>query len=131
MRARYFAWERLKTFTTSELQAIRHALMTQTAFDIETAKGAEDFYYTSGFRDLLCHVQELSFTPLEIKAMLEKLHLQFLGIDYSDSPAIKAAFLAAHPDASSSRDLDVYEEFEAGRASEMPSLIKFWVRKNG
>lgn len=128
--ARDFVWERSNTFTTCEMQAIRHALITQTAFDIETAKVAGDFYYTSGFRDLLCHVQELSFTPLEIKAMLEKLHLQFLGIDYSDSPAIKVAFLAAHPDASSSRDLDVYEEFEAGRASEMPSLIKFWVRKN-
>lgn len=129
--ARDFAWERLRTFTTSELQAIRHALMTQKAFDIETAKALEDFYYTGGFRDLLCHVQELSFTPMEIKAMLEKLHLQFLGIDYSDTPAIKAAFLAAHPNESSSRDLDVYEEFEASRASEMPSLIKFWVRKNG
>ena len=129
--ARAFAWERLQTFTTSELRAIRHALMTQKAFDIETAKALRDFYYTGGFRDLLCHVQELSFTPMEIKAMLEKLHLQFLGIDYSDTPAIKAAFLAAHPDETSSRNLDVYEEFEASRASEMPSLIKFWVRKNG
>ena len=128
--ARDFAWERLKTFTTSELQTIRHALIAQKAFDIETAKASRDFYYISGFRDLLCHVQELSFTPMEIKAMLEKLHLQFLGIDYSDTPTIETAFLSAHPDESSSRDLNVYEEFEASRAAEMPSLIKFWVRKN-
>jgi len=127
--ARDFTWNRLRTYTTSELQSIRHDLITQESIDIETAKDARDFYYTSGFRDLLGHVQELSFTPLEIKAMLQKLNLQFLGIDYADVPAIKTAFREAYPDERSSRDLDVYEVFEASHTEQMSSLITFWVRK--
>lgn len=126
--ARDLAWSRLKTFSTSELQAIRHELLTQQTIDIELAKSFDDFYYTSGFRDLLCHIQERSFTPLDIKPMLEKLNLQFLGIDYAQFPAIQSAFREAHSIARGPLDLAIYEEFEASHAEQLPSLVEFWCR---
>jgi hypothetical protein len=53
-----------------------------------------------------------------------QLNLLFLGIDYAEFPAIKAAFREAYLDESSSGDVDVYEEFEASHAQQMPSLIE-------
>jgi hypothetical protein len=127
--ARDFAWRRLQTFSTSELQAIRHELIRQQAIDMEPAKSFDDFYYTSGFRDLLCHIHEASFTPLEIKPMLERLDLQFLGIDYAQFPALQSAFREAHRNESGPLDLAAYAEFEARHAEHMPSLLEFWCRR--
>ena len=57
--------------------------------------------------------------------MLQRLNLLFLGIDYAEFPAIKAAFREACLDESSSGDVDVYEEFEATTRTKCPVSSKF------
>jgi SAM-dependent methyltransferase len=127
MPAKEFVRAHMKSYAATDLRGVRHELIADKSVNL-CCTGSSDFYYLSGFRDLLCHVQETSFTPSEIKVMLRKLDLEFLGMEYSDR-AIKTAFQAAYPDKSRAYDLDVYEEFEAGRAEQMPSLLEFWVRK--
>ncbi len=127
--AQDFVRNRMKSYAAVDLRAVRHQLRRETSVDFEFCKDLGDFYYISGFRDLFCHVRETSFTPSGIKELLRNLDLEFLGMDYSDLPAIEAAFLADHPNEGHVCDLDVYEEFEASRAEQLPSLLEFWVRK--
>jgi 2-polyprenyl-3-methyl-5-hydroxy-6-metoxy-1,4-benzoquinol methylase len=127
--AKQFVQSRLTSYAPSELRSIRHELCAQNSIDISSSTSVKDFYYTSGFRDLLCPAKETSYTPAEIKQMVQRLDLSFLCIDYADYPALKSAFQAAYPDESSSRDLDAYQEFESSHADQMPPLLEFWVRK--
>jgi SAM-dependent methyltransferase len=126
--AKEFVRARMKSYSPSDLRSVRHELITDKSSS-KIRIISNDFFYLSGFRDLLCHVQETSFTPSEIKVILQKLNLEFLGVIYSDKSEIQTAFRAAHPDQDRVYDLDVYEEFEASRAEQMPSLLTFWVRK--
>ena len=120
---------RLGSFASPDLRSGRHELFIEKSMDFLMV--FTDFYYLSGFRDLICNVQETSFAPLEFKEPLQKLNLSLLGVDYSDHPAVEAAFLKAYPGEDSSRNLDLCEEFEACNSELMPSLFKFWVRKIG
>jgi 2-polyprenyl-3-methyl-5-hydroxy-6-metoxy-1,4-benzoquinol methylase len=119
----------LKSFGPSELRSMRNEIIAADSKAIAFSRLASDFYYLSGFRDLLCHVHEYSFAPLEVNEMLRKLELSFLGFNYADDSDLKAAFLSDYPHENSSRDLSLWEEFEASKPELMPSLLDFWVRK--
>lgn len=127
--AQEFVRARIKSHAVADLRTVRHELSRQASIDMEIYGKLADFYSISEFRDLFCHTQETSFTPAEIKELLRKLNLEFLGMDYSECRPIETAFRASYPDRSRVYDLDVYEEFESARADQMPSLLEFWVRK--
>jgi SAM-dependent methyltransferase len=71
---------------------------------------SDDFYSSSGCRDLIMHVQEHSFTLLQIANCLRELDLQLLSLQCP--PEVHAAFRAAYPDPAAVTDLALWDRFE-------------------
>jgi hypothetical protein len=71
---------------------------------------SDDFYSSSGCRDLIMHVQEHSFTLLQIAACLRELGLHLLSLQCP--PEVRAAFRAAYPDPAAVTDLALWDRFE-------------------
>jgi tetratricopeptide (TPR) repeat protein/2-polyprenyl-3-methyl-5-hydroxy-6-metoxy-1,4-benzoquinol methylase len=88
----------------------------------------EDFYSTSGLRDLVFNVQEHRFTLPQIAAILSELRLTFLGFEFGDSgtaPAYRARFPADR----TLDSLDNWHAFEASRPDTFAQMYQFWVLK--
>jgi SAM-dependent methyltransferase len=87
-----------------------------------------DFYYLSGFRDMLCHTREVQFTPGEVQAVLRRLDLSFLGYRGLNAE-IRAAYVERFPMDPEIRDLDLVEQFEPEHPEMFQALQFFWVFK--
>ena len=75
------------------------------------AADSDDFFSSSGCRDLLMHVQEHCFTPLQIARCLSELSLEFMGFDCP--AAVRTKFLAGARDPAALTDLAAWDRFEA------------------
>ena len=71
---------------------------------------SDDFYSSSGCRDLIMHVQEHSFTLPQIGSCLRELGLQLIGLQCH--PEVSAAFRATYPDPAALTDLSSWDQFE-------------------
>jgi tetratricopeptide (TPR) repeat protein len=89
-----------------------------------------DFYSTSGTRDLIFHVQEHQFTIPEISKILNDLDLEFLGFA---NPYLnhffKKKYLQSFPDDKKNLSLDNWNQFEINNPSVFVGMYQFWVRK--
>ena len=90
--------------------------------------GMLDFYYSSGFRDLLRHAHEVVFTPLELGMLLGRLGLSFLGYTNLDAAA-RHAYGQTFPEDPTMRDLRRIDQYEDGHPHLFPSLQIAWVQK--
>ncbi len=111
-----------------ELRELRQEIIRRLPDPTNGPLGTSDFYYMSGFRDLLCHVQEVSYCPSELKEILEAEKLTMLGYRNLNSIA-KAKYLEQYPQDPHIRDFDLVNIFE----SEHPDLLTtglqvFWVQ---
>ena len=84
-----------------------------------------DFQSLDGLRDLVLHVQETSFTPLELRGLLRGAGLDFLGFELAD-PALLADFRRRF--AGREQDLATWDAFEAERPDSFATMYQFWVR---
>ncbi len=87
-----------------------------------------DFYSTSELRDLLFHAQEHTFTLLQIKKLLKKLNLEFLGFEIGDKN-IKNKFIEKYSKPDKVYSLDAWNEFEILNPDIFKNMYQFWVRK--
>ena len=85
-----------------------------------------DFYTQSGFRDLVMHVQEHRYTPLQLAAALDALDLQFLGFQLE--PPVREAFSARFPDPAALLDLAAWDTFEHENPATFISMFHLWCR---
>lgn len=111
-----------------ELREMRQEIIRRLPDPTKGLLGTSDFYYMSGFRDLLCHVQEVSYYPSELKPILEAEKLTMLGYRNLNSTA-KTKYLEEFPQDPYIRDFDLVDKFE----SEHPDLLTtglqtLWVR---
>lgn len=81
-----------------------------------------DFFSMSGFRDLLMHVQERSYTMPELARDLATLELRFLGFQLPAS--VQAAFLSQYP--GQWLDLSAWDAFEAAHPDTFAAMYQFW-----
>ncbi len=88
---------------------------------------SQDFYTISGLHDLIFNVHECSYTPLGLKALLEKAGLEFLGFDHPD-PGVTARYRERFPDDPAQTDLTNWEAFEAEFDGTFASMFVFWCR---
>lgn len=88
----------------------------------------KDFFYLSGCRDLLFHEQEHNFSIPEIKNLLEKLNLEFLGFQENDHRVGK--FNQTYTDPSQKVDLDLWHKFEQENPDTFISMYMFNCKKN-
>ncbi|MBF0447725.1 MAG: tetratricopeptide repeat protein [Magnetococcales bacterium] len=87
-----------------------------------------DFYYLSGCRDLLFHVQEHRFTLPEIEVALEELGLTFIGFQFGSDQTLKK-FKVAFPDKESLNSLAAWHQFENENPDTFFGMYQFWVQK--
>jgi ubiquinone/menaquinone biosynthesis C-methylase UbiE len=115
--------------TVEGIRACREFLRQQPGdqFRSLTIK-AIDFYSTSMVRDLLFHVEEHCFTIPQIKSMLERNSLEFLGFHTCD-PAIKNLYRQAYPDDASMVNLDNWAEIEEANPKLFRAMYQFWTRR--
>lgn len=88
---------------------------------------SEDFYSTSGCRDLLFHVQENRLTLGEIASFLDANGLQFLGFEM-DSQMLRS-YRDRFGDDPRATNLGNWARFEADNPYTFTQMYRFWVQK--
>lgn len=87
-----------------------------------------DFYSLSGFRDLVMHVQERSYTIPELADALASLDLEFLGFQL---PQSVQAQLQVEQGSAALLDLAAWERFEEAHPNTFASMYQFWCAPYG
>ena len=87
----------------------------------------EDFYDTSGCRDLLFHAKEHRFTLRQIKETLAALELDFLkfNLDW----AVQQRYSLQYPGELARADLNCWTQFEVENPSTFLGLYNFYVHR--
>lgn len=117
--------------TIEGIRAIRQFVKSGAANDpnLDHLQRSPDFYSTSACRDLLFHVQEHQFTLKQIKEAIEKLGLEFLGIDLHDAKA-NAEFRAMFSLSTFSEPtIERWEAFEQKNPNTFGGMYQFWLQK--
>ena len=86
-----------------------------------------DFYYTSGCRDLIFHVQEHRFSIARIAELLPQLGLKFLGFETNGE--IRQRYDALFPHDGSRVDLLCWEKFEDIYPATFLTMYQFWCQQ--
>lgn len=86
-----------------------------------------DFYDMSGCRDLLFHVQEHRFAVPQLKVLIEKLQLVFIG--FVLDAAVTEAYLSRFPDDPAMINLYNWHLFEVDNPDTFANMYQFWVQK--
>lgn len=87
-----------------------------------------DFFSLSGFRDLVMHVQERSYTIPELADALATLNLTFLGFQL---PQPLQAQFQAEQGSAALLDLEAWERFEQAHPHTFASMYQFWCAPYG
>jgi 2-polyprenyl-3-methyl-5-hydroxy-6-metoxy-1,4-benzoquinol methylase len=85
----------------------------------------EDFYDTSGCRDLLFNAKEHRFTLLQIKEALSALELDFLK--FNVDPAVQQRYSLQYPGELAQADLNCWTQFEVQNPSTFLGMYNFYV----
>ena len=125
---RKFVTDRGYHATADDIRRCRQELL---AFDQDTAQHyvtqSPDFFSTSACRDLLFHVQEHRLTLAELKPLLAKLGLVFLGFEH-DSFVLQQ-YRRRFPADQAMTDLDCWHVFEAENPRTFAIMYQFWTQK--
>jgi SAM-dependent methyltransferase len=106
------------------IRAARRALLDlPTGHPARQAAESDDFFSSSGCRDLLLHVQEHDFTPLRIADCLAELGLRFTGFDCP--PPVRTKFLALAGGPAALNDLAAWDRFEAAHPQTFRGMYFF------
>jgi SAM-dependent methyltransferase len=115
--------------TPDGIRALRAAILDAPSGDpVRGALHFGDFFTLSSCRDLLMHVHERQFTTAELKALLERTGLRFLGFMVPQD--VRAAYVAAYPDDPAGLDLANWGAFEEARPETFAGMYAFWVQKD-
>lgn len=110
--------------TPSGIRRARELVAADPA--LESLRKRHSYYSASEWRDLVFHVQEHRFTPLQIAEALDLLDLQFLGFEMRDQDTVRA-FQKRYGDQVT--DLDAWHSFETANPDTFRGMYQFWVRK--
>ncbi len=125
---REFIRERGYPASAEGIRRCRRALMSgEYAGSLEVVLGS-DFFSLSGCRDLLFHVQEHLFTPLQIADLAARLGLEFLGFQLQER-ATELQYLAIFPHDTDCTSLANWEDFERIHPTAFYGMYRFWLRK--
>ena len=127
VRVREFIKKKKFNNTIKDIRNCREAIIKQNDDQLlHKVIHNNDFYSTSGTRDLIFHVQEHQFTIPEISKILNDLDLEFLGFT---NPSFKKKYLQSFPDDKKNLSLDNWNQFEINNPSAFFGMYQFWVRK--
>lgn len=95
--------------------------------DIENLRGFRDYFFLSEFKDLIFHVMEHRFTIPQLRDMLARQNLEFMG--FKDNPAAVADYAAMFPNDPEKKNLDNWHKYETANPDAFRQMYQFWVRK--
>lgn len=111
--------------TDAALREARQRLLTlPPTHPAAPAMDSLDAYALSGFRDLVAHVQERTYTIPELAAELAALDLEFLGFQLPRD--VQHRFAAEHPGREAARDLIAWAHFEDRHPMTFWGMYQFW-----
>ena len=87
----------------------------------------EDFYDTSGCRDLLFHAKEHRFTLPQIKACLAELELDFLKFNVDS--AVQQRYSLQYPGELARTDLNCWTQFEVENPGTFLTMYNFYAHR--
>jgi 2-polyprenyl-3-methyl-5-hydroxy-6-metoxy-1,4-benzoquinol methylase len=87
----------------------------------------EDFYSMSGCRDLLFHVHEHRFSLPQIEAMIGRLGMRFLGLEFPDSGATFERYRGRFPADPHLVNLQNWHKLEQEFPDTFARMYQFWV----
>lgn len=87
-----------------------------------------DFYSASGCRDLLFHVKEHRFTPLELKSFCDEIDINFLGFSGLNQETV-GNYRAQFPEDKNMLNLANWEKFETKHEELFSSMYQFYTQK--
>ena len=87
----------------------------------------EDFYDTSGCRDLLFHAKEHRFTLRQIREILAELELDFLRFNVDS--AVQQRYSLQYPGELAQADLNCWTQFEVENPTTFLGMYNFYVHR--
>ncbi|MGA8966321.1 MAG: methyltransferase domain-containing protein [Pseudolabrys sp.] len=121
--ARSFIAERGYCPTEEDIRTCRQDLIARAQ-----VPPFNDFFSTSGCRDLMFNVMEHQFTIPQIKVFLDANHLTFLGFEQLPS-GVLGQFQHQFSDAIAQRDLASWAAFEQVHPRTFARMYLFWLQK--
>ncbi|MEK7412466.1 MAG: tetratricopeptide repeat protein [Planctomycetota bacterium] len=123
--ARMFVRDQNFPATPDGIRKCRQALINlPAAHPARDVLVSKDFFSISGFRDLIMHVQEQTFTLPDIAKCLEQLKLRFLGFECG--PLLMGRFTEMFPGRDARTDLMLWHRFEESCPDGFMKLYQFW-----
>ena len=117
-----------RPITNQKIYDYRNKVLDRAGLEFEKLARYPDFFSTSELRDLLFHVQEHTFTLIEIKNMLNELDLVFCGFETVDEKT-KEAVSVGGGDSESLFSLDAWHNFEQLNPHYFSGMYTFWVQR--
>ena len=114
-------------FNKNNLSKIREMILNSENNTMKIISKFNDFYSTSGFRDLIFNKIEHTFNLLEIKNEIFKQNLKFLG--FGKFFRYLQSFKLYYPEDNSELNLEYWNDFEKIFPKTFTSMYNFWVSK--
>ncbi|WP_320822515.1 methyltransferase domain-containing protein [Reinekea sp.] len=113
--------------TAQGIRTMRQAILEgKMPYDFDGLLTSQDFYSLSGCRDLLFHVQEFQYEPLELKALIERQQLEFLGFVVPES--VRNDYGQRFPDDKRMVDLSSWQAFEKDHPTLFAGMFQFYLQ---
>ena len=109
------------------IRSFRNNILNGDMNELNEITNWSDFYSTSMCRDLCFHLREKCYSLIEIKNMLNKSNLEFIGFTLSKD--IKSKYQKENKDIRSLRDLELWDKFEKIYPNSFKEMYQFWCRK--
>jgi hypothetical protein len=93
---------------------------------VQEPDALEDFYDTSGCRDLLFHAKENRFTLRQIKEILAELELDFLK--FNVDPVVQQRYALQYPGELARADLNCWTQFEVENPGTFLGMYNFYAQ---
>ncbi len=114
--------------TPDGIRQLRREVLSNEHDDWKNIQVSPDFYSASGCRDLLLHVQEHRFTPLQLKELIEHLDVNFLGFSNLNNSIIER-YQARFPKDKYLLNLRHWDTYETDHPATFAAMYQFYVQK--
>tara|TARA_B100000700_G_C14933802_1_gene803228 strand:- start:877 stop:1368 length:492 start_codon:yes stop_codon:yes gene_type:complete len=109
------------------IRLFRNTLLNNEKNDFHGIISCADFYSTSMCRDLCFHSNEIYYSLFQIKDILDKANLEFLGFTLDQN--IKNIYSTMNKQDEYLIDLQLWDKFEKSNKNIFREMYQFWVRK--
>lgn len=109
------------------IKIIRQAILQGDIIeDSDGITRSDDFYSMSGTIDMLFHQYERQFTPIDLAALCNEFHLEWLGFS-NIKESVKSNFLHFHKDKPGDlKNFEQWDEFEKANPTTFSSMYQFY-----